>query len=795
MLAILNNNKILSKEGNAVYGRFYVFQKDTNRKADVYTYDANNSLVKAQNPVYTDNFGFPEFEVILDNQIYSIVVEEYLGDYDDPKTDERPGVWNVCNSYYLGVVDEDKTEGVVYSAASIGDADIEAGEVNVVGYYTPFDCEERKYLWDPTSVDSVDNGYVFRSNKSSTGRWILLNNLPWIPSEYYGVYPGHLENINKLTSCPETLGNTYSISVPNSIKFATGTYELREMLLTNTNGRSRSIIVDNQTCFGTNYTVSCNGIEVLGEIPEGNYIGKLLLPWRCEARYSWFPSLDSFLDCGWRTENLVVDSYGIDNELKSNHTLSNALIKFVGGKIDFTGSGSLTLDSCTIIGERQSITNGGQTATWNAFSWKTKFKNMEVSDKFVLEDYKPTCENCTFKLANFRSVVNFIGYKLAANQTEIDLAGGHVETTVISQKTDVTLINGNFDNLSTYNVQNVTLRNSYVGSIRYGSGIKNIHIYNSMINSFEQASASTLDLFEVENSRVIQGTTGVNAVTTSIVGSLINCSITSSGECFACDSFTSTITAEKLNISNCSVNGSVNSYDIHANECTFHFAVWPKAKQNGNKWVINANINNCTFRNPRNGGVNKGILLKREGNESQVYLQHFYVTNCSFTQTGPTDTGYTDGIEVEVLGGHEERYLHDDEFAHTWKWSGNTGNCLKEFYRGQMKADLQSNEYFGDFRFISFGIPLNNDLQQRQYLMKWYVFDSSSSSFRDSIFLIPGSQKLVESSLYRHQGLFQKYDYNDYFKNRFYKKECSISVNAYYFFEVTPLYEMSYYKG
>jgi len=268
MLAILNNNPILSKEGNKVYGRFYVFQKDTNRKATVYTYDRNNSLVKAQNPVYTDDFGFPEFEVILENQIYSIVVEEYLGNYDDPKSDDRNEMWNVCNSYYLGEVEDKESNGTVYSASSLADADISLGEIKVIGYWNSFDCEERTFIWDPTSIDTADDGYVFRSNKSSVGRWILLNNLPYIPSEYYGVYPGHLENMGKLTTCPETLGKTYNITVPNCIKFASGTYDLNDSIYANTNGRTRSILVDNKTCFGNKYSVHCEGLTVLGEVEK-----------------------------------------------------------------------------------------------------------------------------------------------------------------------------------------------------------------------------------------------------------------------------------------------------------------------------------------------------------------------------------------------------------------------------------------------------------------------------------------------------------------------------------------------
>ena len=132
MLAILNSNPILSLDGKPVHGRFFVYQKDTNQVAEVLTYDSNRSLVSGQNPIYTDIYGFPEYEVILEDQIYSVVVERYLGDYSDPKTDDRPEMWSVCNSYYLGAQIDTVESGTIYSVSSLPDVDVEIGTVNVI---------------------------------------------------------------------------------------------------------------------------------------------------------------------------------------------------------------------------------------------------------------------------------------------------------------------------------------------------------------------------------------------------------------------------------------------------------------------------------------------------------------------------------------------------------------------------------------------------------------------------------------------------------------------------------------
>lgn len=779
MLAVLNSKPIFSKDGKPVHGRFFVFQKDTNQKASVYTYDTENTLVEAQNPIYTDDFGFPEFEVILEDQIYSIVVEKYVGDYDDPKADQRTSSWDLVNSYYEGFVDDSKqNSGLVYGASSLADADIAQGTVDVVGYWNSFDCGQRTYVWDPESIDLEDGGYVVKSNKQSKGRWILVNDLPYIPSEYYGVIPGKLANMERLTSCPNQVGGSYKVNVPSCIKFASGTYNLTSMLVTNANGRNRSILVDNKTCFGNKHTVMCEGIIVLGEIrkDDDEYIGKLILPACCPAKYSWYPSLDSFLNTS--SEVLIVDSYGIDNEIKEDHILSNRFFKFEGGKINWTGSKSITLDDCKIFGERYVFTNGSQRAVWNGFSKNTKFKNMRVSDKNILDDFTPSLENCTLIASDFESSSKFIDYKLANGETEIDLAGGPaIGNITISRHDKVSLINARISGLSTFQVKSLTLRNSEIGKVALGSGAKSLYIYHSNVDDYEQYGE--LELIEIDNSRFLASWPGIKSKTSSIVATVANTHVESSERSSILESFISSVKAGKLETANSSFSSSVEAYEINASNCAFYANVWPKAKEYDGRWEIRARIGNCSFNNLRNGGTSKGIILKREGSESQVLLNSLCVTNCAFNQTGTTVSGkdFVDGIEVEVFAGHDERYLHDNPTRHRWVWEGNAGNCLQIWEKANMSVE-QNNNTYGNFRFLMFGINGSSNSVVPMQLVITPITNITSNVSSYKYYFHSGNFSF--SNMYISQ-----YDVNDYFKFRIHNSNWA--YNGTFQFELEPL--------
>ena len=650
MLAILNNNQILSHDGKPVHGRFYVFQKDTNQVAGVFTYDSNNSLVSGQNPIYTDIHGFPEYEVILEDRIYSVVVERYLGNYADPKTDDRPEMWETCNSYYFGMQVDQSEASTIYSTNSLPDTDTALGSVNVIGYYNSFDCGQRTYVWDENSIDLADGGYVVRSNKSSTGRWILLNDLPYIPSEYYGVYPGHLENMNKLTSCPDSVGYQGRVKVPSCIKFATGTYNLATQI----NTGLRAILVDNKTCFGNRYYVTCQGITVLGTVNpnNGEYIGKLNLFNSPEARYSWFSDIDSFLTCP--CDKLIVDSYGIDNELSRDLTIRLKTIEFAGGRLFWTSSNNykLTIEQCQIQGHAESYSDGHNTAWWNCFSENTRFTNMAYSDKYVRGGGNAySFANCTLDIDNFKNYDNFFAACLDYNYSLINLQGHVVNNvTLTNSQTQITITNGTINNLHVNASRcEITLINCVVNNLDEYYDLELLSMTNCIVNGEARATLLT----------VVDSHLQSNAVS-----------------------------YETIYATNSQFDGNITGYTIGLYGCIVNGVVWPKDYDGRIVAIFESNRFNA----------NSYIKLESDDNYTEQVKLTFSVTNNTFLSS------QYNGLQVQVFS-TDERYLHDDPTQHSWVWTGNVGTCLQTFSETIMDIDmLNNNGNVENIRFISFGI-------------------------------------------------------------------------------------------
>ena len=650
MLAILNNNQILSSDGKPVHGRFYVFQKDTNQVADVFTYDSNNSLVSGQNPIYTDIHGFPEYEVILEDKIYSVVVERYLGNYADPKTDDRPEMWETCNSYYFGMQVDQSEASTIYSMNSLSETDTALGSVNVIGYYNSFDCGQRTYVWDENSIDLADGGYVVRSNKSSTGRWILLNDLPYIPSEYYGVYPGHLENMNKLTSCPDSVGYQGRVKVPSCIKFATGTYNLATQI----NTGLRAILVDNKTCFGNRYYVTCQGITVLGTVNpnNGEYIGKLNLFNSPEARYSWFSDIDSFLTCP--CDKLIVDSYGIDNELSRDLTIRLKTIEFAGGRLFWTSSNNykLTIEQCQIQGHAESYSDGHNTAWWNCFSENTRFTNMAYSDKYVRGGGNAASfANCTLDIDNFKNYDNFFAACLDYNYTLINLQGHVVNNVALTNsQTQITITNGTINNLHVNASRcEITLINCVVNNLDEYYDLELLSMTNCIVNGEARATLLT----------VVDSHLQSNAVS-----------------------------YETIYATNSQFDGNITGYTIGLYGCIVNGVVWPKDYNGRIVAIFESNRFNA----------NSYIKLESDDNYTEQVKLSFSVTNNTFLSS------QYNGLQVQVFS-TDERYLHDDPTQHSWVWTGNIGTCLQTFSEAIVDIDmLNNNGNVENIRFISFGI-------------------------------------------------------------------------------------------
>ena len=337
----------LDINGKPLYGRISFFQKDTDQLDEIFVYDENDQLVPCENPVYTDINGFLEYDVILENKIYTVHQEKYLGDYSDPKTDTRPQMWADDRTYYTGLeISNGSQDSVVYGYESIADADTSLGSITVVGYHTNDDCGARTYVWDENSNNAIDNGQVFGSRLQSGGRWLLVHSLPYIPSEYYGVYEGHLENMSALFGASYEYGTDNRIISPKVIKMKRGDYNIQANYST-----GRTLLLEDQVDFGSAHTITCKNIQFAGarnSKPIGNFHfnGGYV-----EVDSLIFYDLFEMLYSGAKTIHIYNKLASQTNAKTGNITCSN--ITFIGhGQIEYTNNAyHITFDGCHFIGD------------------------------------------------------------------------------------------------------------------------------------------------------------------------------------------------------------------------------------------------------------------------------------------------------------------------------------------------------------------------------------------------------------------------------------------------------------
>ena len=254
---------ILDNDQKIIPGaKIEVFDPVSNNHVNIYTYDsANDQYVIAQNPVYLDNLSRAQNSYFSDRLVLCMLYK-YRGDFADPLTDDDTENWEYVRNW-LGSFSSKSLEDaeLVIGLSGLKTADPDRGTVTVVGYWTGDDCEARTYVWNSTSVATPDNGYIVKSDNSDTGRWILQFDGEYLPSTYYGVYPGKEANMNALLTFPAAIGNQWTAP---GVYFKKGTYNASTTALTT----SKKVLVDADTMFTrTSFTVA--DVNVIGHANHG----------------------------------------------------------------------------------------------------------------------------------------------------------------------------------------------------------------------------------------------------------------------------------------------------------------------------------------------------------------------------------------------------------------------------------------------------------------------------------------------------------------------------------------------
>lgn len=486
---ILDNNRQIIPGA-----KIEVFDPVSNTHVNIYTYDGSNErYTVATNPVYLNLQSRPEHTYFADRLVLCRLYK-YIGNFSDPRVDDDTNNWKFIREWN-GAFQQDtvKNDTIIFGIESLAEANPNLGSVTVVGYWNNTDCEARTYVWDGNCVQTPDNGYIVKNSDLDTGRWILKFDGEYLPSTYYGVYPGHEANINALLGYVESVGTTGTKTAPG-VYFVPGTYDASTVAL----ATSKKLLIDSKTSF-TRESIQADDIKVIG--------GKVTAP-ICdfyfnensnnhnisEAHSSWYKSVHKFLTSG--AKKLIVDNENnfTDLKLKANVLLENKIIECNKRiAIDYNGC-YIAISRCTIVGEKWIDANSDYiqfrymniTDRWFTSTNVNSFDVGRIANGHHIEG--STMQIDTLSLSNFDSAAIWLKWQIANGVTEIDLEGRTVNTINYNEITK--LVNAKFTTLSYSNNTGTLALHNCEG--RISNMTVHILTVNKSVLSFDGQPVSTI---------------------------------------------------------------------------------------------------------------------------------------------------------------------------------------------------------------------------------------------------------------------------------------------------------------
>lgn len=344
---LTQDDLILDNQKRIIPGaKIDVYDPISNNRIDIYTYDgANERYIVAENPIYLNNDSRPQ-HTYFSTKLVLCRLYKYRGQLSNPMTDDDTANWEFVREWN-GAFSQDqvKNDTIVFGLSELQEVNTELGSVNVVGYWNNYDCEGRTYVWDPTCTQTPDNGYIVKNNEKDTGRWILKFDGEYLPSTYYGVYPGKEANMNALLTYVATAGTNGMKTAPG-VYFYPGDYDASTVALTT----DKRILVDAGTTF-TRTSITASDVKVIGKSTQAITDFYTTDP-NATVHSSWYKTIEGFLRSG--AKHLIFDAtnYFEDSKLYNNITLSDKIVEYTARIAINFNDHYITFSGCEFIGER-----------------------------------------------------------------------------------------------------------------------------------------------------------------------------------------------------------------------------------------------------------------------------------------------------------------------------------------------------------------------------------------------------------------------------------------------------------
>lgn len=651
-ISFLNQDDlILDNNGKIIPGaKIEIYDPVSNTHVDVYTYDGSNErYVIAPNPIYLNGASRPEYTYFSDRLVLCRLYK-YIGNFSDPRVDDDTANWLFIREWN-GAFTQDtvKNDTIIYGIESLKTANTELGSVTVVGYYNDHDCEGRTYYWDANCTQTPDNGYIVKSNDKDTGRWILKFDGEYLPSTYYGVYPGSEANINALLTYVDTVG-TASIKTAPGVYFVRGDYKASSVALTT----SKKLLIDNDSSFTRASITSSTDIKVIGG--ETNHFITDLYGVKT-AHSSWYKSLQGFLDSG--AKELIFDQNNNFTQapvMTKNTTLSNShLVNNTNMYADWMGFNNftLTLDRCIVDDH-----------LFYPSTSKIFFQNMLVTDRYF---YAPTvqnidvshinCDDFNFKLCNFDNAEIYLKWMYQKGNTDIDMEGRIVSD--INFAPSLTGLHNCLFNTLTLNDSSKTVFLENCQGILRSLNSANLIIYNCRFTFDTNLALAPSGLLNIKDS-VITGTGDIQAGADSalmIEHSTLEPSIT-------CPNVTNTNAQPYDVIVKSSIIGVAELKKLEmTNSKAGTIKIYSSADAKAGNTIGNVKLENNV--------IDDFGFFTVSGFESTV-------NNCTFVNTRIVNNTFNNSFTCPFFVTDSEGKKYEfisSTGAHNWLYRGNNGHC------------------------------------------------------------------------------------------------------------------------
>lgn len=383
-------------------GRIKVFLHGSDTLAPVFVMDGEN-FIAGQNPLVLDGAGEQHNTLFMEAAIYDIWVEKNV-----------EGTYVKISDFQFGFnPDAVKNDTIVTGMAGLAEANPALGTVTVVGYASGNDCGPRTYIWDPSCTDDEDGCCIVRGS-TEDGRWLLLSDSRYLPSNWYGIVPGVNEaNLSAFLTYPERAGQ-WGIVFPPVPRFLTGTYTTP-----GTVSVTKTIAFDPGAKF-TNIRFVCTAAEISGNT---GYVADFQFVRQSYAESSWFRTVRGFWQCGAAELHQSRTNFFESVDMGASG-LGIAHQKISGTPFAMTGTGYLLITDCDIAPKSLST------------SWFTIFQDMTISDRWFADanwdigyyaqghhTQANTAAGCVYSPDNFDNINVMVLALAYQGVTTLDLGG------------------------------------------------------------------------------------------------------------------------------------------------------------------------------------------------------------------------------------------------------------------------------------------------------------------------------------------------------------------------------------